>query len=65
MNLMVITSQKSIIDTFIKQKRNPNITLKIVIKSQEKRVKEETSKERKTNNNKERRNYKNNSRKSI
>ena len=53
MNLMVITSQKSIIDTFIKQKRNPNITLKIVIKSQEKRVKEETSKERKMNNNKE------------
>ena len=55
MNFMVITNQKSTIDTHIKQKRNPNITLKIVIKSQEKRVKEEMNKKA----------YKNNSRKSV
>ena len=40
-NLMVTTNQKSVIDTNIKKNRNPNMTLKIVIKSQEKRTKEE------------------------
>ena len=40
-NLMVTAKQKSIIDIHTKRKRNPNITLKIVIKSQEKRTKEE------------------------
>ena len=36
-NLMVNTNQKSVIDLYTKKiKRNPNITLKIVIKSPEK-----------------------------
>ena len=38
---MVTTNQKSLIDIHTKKrKRNPKITLKIVIKSQEKRKKE-------------------------
>ena len=37
---MITTNQKSMIDTQ-KRERNPNITLKIVIKSQEKTAKEE------------------------
>ena len=41
---MVTTNQKSIIDLHTKRERNPNITLKIVIKSQEKRTKEGTKK---------------------
>ena len=32
-NLSVTTNQKSVIDMHTKRKRNPNITLKIVIKS--------------------------------
>ena len=43
--LKVIANQKFIMDTHTKKrKRNPNITLKIVIKSQEKRTKEESRK---------------------
>ena len=38
---MVIANQKSTIDTHTKRKKNPNTTLKLVIKSQEKRKKEE------------------------
>ena len=42
---MVITHQKSILDTHTeKREKNPNITLRIVIKSQGKRAKEETKK---------------------
>ena len=41
---MVTTNQKSIIDTTQKRKRNPDITLKIVMKSQEKRLQEEETK---------------------
>ena len=37
---MVTTKQKSIIDITQKSKRNPNVTLKIIIKSEEKRTKE-------------------------
>ena len=33
-NLMVTANQKSVIDIPTKRKRNPNITLKIAIKSQ-------------------------------
>ena len=41
MSIMIITSQKSIVDIHIhKRERNPNITLKIVIKSQDKRIKD-------------------------
>ena len=39
-NLIVITNQTSIRDTHTRE-RNPNITLKIVVKSQRKRTKEE------------------------
>ena len=47
-NLMVITNQKSILDTHTeKREKNPNITLRIVIKSQGKRAKEETKTSRK------------------
>ena len=35
-NFMVTTNKKSIIDKHTEKKKNPNITLKIVIKSQEK-----------------------------
>ena len=42
-NLMVTANQKSTIDTQ-KRKRNTNTTLKLVIKSQEKRTKEEGKK---------------------
>ena len=42
--LMVTTNQKSIIDIHTKRKRNPNITLKTVITSQDKRTKEEERK---------------------
>ena len=46
MSLMVITHQKSILDTHTeKREKNPNVTLRIVIKSQGKRAKEETKKE--------------------
>ena len=38
---METTNQKSIIDTHTKKERTPNITLKIVIKSQGTRTKEE------------------------
>ena len=38
---MVSTNQRSIKDTYTKRERNPNITIKIVIKSQGKRAKEE------------------------
>ena len=40
-NLMVTTNQKSIIDVHTKKKNNPYITQKVVIKSQEKRIKGE------------------------
>ena len=40
---MVTTNQKSIIATHI-HKRNPNTTLKVIIKSQGKRAKEEETK---------------------
>ena len=50
-NIMVTTKQKSIIDIYTKKKKkNPNILLKIVITSQEKRMKEE--REKKTYKNK-------------
>lgn len=44
MNLLVIASQKPIIDTHTckKRERNPDVILKTVVKSQGKRVKEET-----------------------
>ena len=38
---MVATNQKPIVDAHTKTKRNPNRTLKTVIKSQENRTKEE------------------------
>ena len=38
---MVTTNQKSIIDVHTKKKNNPYITQKVVIKSQEKRIKGE------------------------
>ena len=38
---MVTANQKSTIDTHTKIERNPNTTLKIVIKSQEQKTKEE------------------------
>ena len=41
MNHMVTSNQKCLIDTHRNKERNPHITLKIVIKSQEKRAKEE------------------------
>ena len=41
---MVTTNKISTIDTHTKRKRNPNTTLKIVIKSQEKRTKEKGKK---------------------
>ena len=41
---MVTTNQKPIRETHTKRERNPNITLKIVIKSQRKRAKEEETK---------------------
>ena len=42
---MVITHQKSMLDTHTeKREKNPNVTLRIVIKSQEKRTKEEGKK---------------------
>ena len=41
---MVTTNQKSTVETHTKKKSNPNTTLKIVIKSQEKRAKEEGKK---------------------
>ena len=41
---MVATNQKSVIDTQ-KGKRNPNITLKIAIKSQERKTKERNKKD--------------------
>ena len=42
---MVTTNQKSTIDIHThKRKRNPNTTLKLVIKSQEKRTKQEGEK---------------------
>ena len=40
-NFMVATNQKPIVDAHTKTKRNPNRTLKTVIKSQENRTKEE------------------------
>ena len=41
-NLMITANQKFVIDTHTKKgKRNPNTTLKSVIKSQEKNTKEE------------------------
>ena len=45
-NLMVTTYHKSKILTDTHTKRNPNTTLKLVIKSQEKRTKEEGKKKR-------------------
>ena len=46
MSLMVITHQKSILDIHTeKREKNPSVTLRIVIKSQGKRAKEETKKE--------------------
>ena len=43
---MVITHQKSVLDTHKeKREKNPNVTLRIIIKSQGKRAKEETKKE--------------------
>ena len=47
-NLMVQTNQKSIIDITQIRKKNPNTTLKEVIKSKEKRKKEERKKKRLT-----------------
>ena len=47
---MVTINQQSIIDIHKKRKRNPNITLKTVIKSQEKRIKEERRKKTYNNN---------------
>ena len=38
---MVTTSQKSTVDIHTKKKKEPKITLKILIKSQEKRTEEE------------------------
>ena len=43
-NLIVTANQKSTVDTHTKRKSNPKTTLKIVIKSQEKRTKEEGKK---------------------
>ena len=46
---MVITNKTSIIAIHTQtHKRNPNITLKIIIKSQKKRTKEEKEKKKKT-----------------
>ena len=42
--LQIYKNQKSVIDTNTKRERNPNITLKIVIRSQGKRTKEERNK---------------------
>ena len=43
---MVITHKKSVLDTDKeKREKNPNVTLRIIIKSQGKRAKEETKKE--------------------
>ena len=43
---MVITHQKSVLDTHKeKREKNPNVTLRIIIKAQGKRAKEETKKE--------------------
>ena len=36
-NLIITTNQKSVIDTQQKRERNPNITLKVVIKTQRKK----------------------------
>ena len=44
-NLLVTTKQKSIIDIHHKREKNPNIILKIVLKSQGKRTKERNEKE--------------------
>ena len=45
---MVITHQKSVLDTHKeKREKNPNVTLRIIIKSQGRRAKEETKKARK------------------
>ena len=43
-NLMITTNQNSVIYTHTHKKRNPNMPLKLVIKSQEKRTKEEGEK---------------------
>ena len=43
-NLMVTTNQKSAIDRYTKRKRNPNTTLNLVFKSQEKNTKEKGKK---------------------
>ena len=43
-NHMITTNQKSTIDTRTQKKNNPNTTLKIVIRQQEKRAKEEGKK---------------------
>lgn len=42
---MITTKQQSVIDTNTKGKINPNTTVKIVIKSQDERTKEERIKE--------------------
>ena len=41
---MVTTNQKSPMDTYTKRERNPNITVKIIIKSQRKKAEEERNK---------------------
>ena len=47
---MVTTNQKCTMDTHTR-KRNPNTTIKLVIKSEEKRTKEEGKKKRPTKTN--------------
>ena len=50
MSLMVITHQKSILDIHTeKREKNPSVTLRIVIKSQGKRAKQETKKKHENN----------------
>ena len=50
-NVMVIKTQKSIMDIYTKRERNPNILLNIIIKSQGKKAKERNKKTTKTMNN--------------
>ena len=40
-NLIVTTNQTSIIDIYTQKKKNLKVTLKVIIKSQQKRVKED------------------------
>ena len=60
-NPMVTTDQKPIINTHKKREMNPNIALKIVIKSQGKTLKEEETKKNYTKQLKN--NFKNDNRK--